>query len=351
MPRLLCIQAHLYGHTHEVLFVGRQRVQGIIEKAGALNVVPAGKPAVSIPATDVAFVTDVIKLVDFDPDYVLVTLKGTQVGEAFRQLDGRRFSEKTVFVSLQNGARNPDQIRTFVPDNRVLGGMVPFNVAISSPEDGSRFYQGTGGDIMIEASEVTEPIAQALREAGVPLRVTDNIKGVLYAKLATNLNNAVNALSGVNLLAEFSQYSFRYIWSRCISEALTIYAAHNIKAVSPFPIPLEAFSYMLAFPDFVCNFLFRNIFKVKAEARSSMGDDFMNRRATEIGDLNGEIVRLAEEIGRGDDVRYCRGVLWLVVEAERRQKEEWGGPEWRPSLTGEQIMAYVEKGIKEDYPF
>lgn len=93
------------------------------------------------------------------------------------------------FVSLQNGARNPDQIRTFVPDNRVLGGMVPFNVAISSPEDGSRFYQGTGGAITIEASEVTEPIAQALREAGMPIHMTDNIKGVLYGKVATNLNN------------------------------------------------------------------------------------------------------------------------------------------------------------------
>lgn len=179
----------------------------------------------------------------------------------------------------------------------------------------------------------------------------------LYGDRDVHLNSpmlkfqAVNALSGVGLLAQLNQYSFRYIWSRCISEALTIYAAHNIKTVSSLLIPIEVLPYLLTLPDFVCNFLFRNIIKVKAEARSSMADDFMNRRATEIGDLNGEIVRLAEEVGRGDEVRYCRGVLWLVVEAERRQKEKLGGVDWRPRLTGEQIMAYVAKGIKEEYPF
>ncbi|RUS33067.1 ketopantoate reductase PanE/ApbA-domain-containing protein [Jimgerdemannia flammicorona] len=333
----------LHTGAHEVLFVGRQRVQNLIRNAGALTVVPVNRPTISIPADKVSFVTDLQDLIAFDPDYVLVTLKGPQVQAAFKELGDLRFDEKTVFISIQNGARNPDLIRTLVPGNLVLGGMVPFNVTIS-PEDGSRFCQGSGGTLYIEQSAKTEPMALALREAGIVIQVSGNITGVLYGKIATNLNNAINALSGIGLLAELSQRSYRHIWSRCITEALSVYFAAGIVSLPVWGFPTEFMPYMLSLPDFVCVLLFRNVIGIKPGAGSSMADDFVNGKPTEIGDLNGEIVRLADEIGKGDDVPYCRGVLWLVQEVERRQRSGWGGAGWRPKLTGEQIRVFCTAG-------
>ena len=54
--------------------------------------------------------------------------------------------------------------------------------------------------------------------------------------------------------------------------------------------------------------------KIDAKARSSMADDLVGGRKTEIDQLNGELVRLAERLGL--DAPVNRRIVELVHDAE-----------------------------------
>ena len=83
--------------------------------------------------------------------------------------------------------------------------------------------------------------------------------------------------------------------------------------------------------------MFRNMFlkmqKIDAEARSSMADDFAAGRPTEIDYLNGEVVTLADALGRRRRSTR-RSSLW-----SSRPK-----PASSRLWSGEELRAHVLKG-------
>jgi 2-dehydropantoate 2-reductase len=75
--------------------------------------------------------------------------------------------------------------------------------------------------------------------------------------------------------------------------------------------------------------------KIDEEARSSMQDDLVRRRPTEIDDLQGEISRRAH--ARGAAAPTCRAVTTLIRQAEAAGE----GP---PRLTPERVEEMVRSG-------
>jgi 2-dehydropantoate 2-reductase len=67
-------------------------------------------------------------------------------------------------------------------------------------------------------------------------------------------------------------------------------------------------------PDWLFNNLFLKLQKIDAKARSSMADDLAAGRRTEVDYLNGELVRLAGDLGA--DAPVNRKVVELIREAE-----------------------------------
>ena len=61
--------------------------------------------------------------------------------------------------------------------------------------------------------------------------------------------------------------------------------------------------------------------KIDAKARSSMADDFAAGRPTEIDYLNGEVVRLAQQLGRKAPVNEA--IVALVKQAEAGVERLW----------------------------
>jgi 2-dehydropantoate 2-reductase len=76
-------------------------------------------------------------------DLVLVTVKSHQTVEAGAEL-GTVLPENTVVVSLQNGVRNVDALRTALPGRQVLAAMVPFNVVRRGP---GVYHRASGGSM------------------------------------------------------------------------------------------------------------------------------------------------------------------------------------------------------------
>ena len=84
-----------------------------------------------------------------------------------------------VIVSLQNGIGNADMLRQRLPGRRVLAGMVPFNVIARGEAE---FHRTTSGDILLERDQGNT--AARLAVAGLPVRASDDITGVLMGQAA-----------------------------------------------------------------------------------------------------------------------------------------------------------------------
>jgi 2-dehydropantoate 2-reductase len=255
---------------------------------------------------------------------VLVTVKSADTADMADTI-ARHAPAEAVIVSLQNGVGNATVLRDRLPGRRVLGGMVPFNVMALGE---GRFHRATSGDIVIERDDADT--AEKLAVPGLAIRPTANIEGVQWGKLLLNLNNALNALSGLPLRRQLGSRPWRQLFADQLAEALAAVRAEGINPVSSTPIPPAWMPPLLRLPDFIFEPLLGRTMKIDPEARSSMWEDLKHGRRTEIDFLQGVITEIAAR--HGLQAPLSRRIVALIRQAERDAK----GP---PGLTPAQIRA------------
>jgi 2-dehydropantoate 2-reductase len=239
---------------------------------------------------------------------VLVTVKSADTAD-MADIIARYAPSDAVIVSLQNGVGNAAILRDRLPGRRVLGGMVPFNVMALGA---GRFHRATSGDIVIEQDEART--AETLSVPGLTMRPTGNIDGVQWGKLLVNLNNALNALSGLSLRQQLGSRPWRQLFADQLTEALAAVRAEGIRPVSPTPVPAAWMPPLLRLPDAIFELLLGRTVKIDPEARSSMWEDLKHGRRTEIDYLQGVITQIA---GRhGLQAPLSRRIVELIRQAE-----------------------------------
>ena len=258
-------------------------------------------------------------------DIVLVTVKSAQTAQAARELAG---VATPVVVSLQNGVRNVDVLREGLPGRRVLAGMVPFNVARVAP---GQYHRGTSGVLMYEAADAAAPLTEACLAADLPSELRDDMLAVQWGKLVMNLNNAINALAGIPLVAELEDRFFRRCLAAAMREALDLLALAKQHVARLLVLPPRWFPRVLPMPDWMFKLIAERFASADPHARSSMRDDLDAGRPTEIDYLQGEVVALAERLGK--DAPINKKLVALVRDAERGGKRDWKGSELFVELT------------------
>lgn len=228
-----------------------------------------------------------------EADYILVTVKSDDTGEAARAIAAHGKKGGTV-VSLQNGVDNSALLTKALPDFRVLAAMVPFNVIRQGK---THFHRASEGAILIERSDAATLLSERFNQAGLPSAETGNIEAVQWTKLAMNLNNALNVLSGQPLKSQLEDADYRAILAQCVTEALAVMRASGIKParigkVRPALIPM-----VLRLPTPLFRLVAAGMLRIDTEARSSMWEDMRHGRRPEIDHLNGKIVREGERLG------------------------------------------------------
>ncbi|THD60072.1 MAG: 2-dehydropantoate 2-reductase [Bradyrhizobium sp.] len=253
---------------------------------------------------------------------VLVTVKSADTA-GIADVIARHAPADAIIVSLQNGVGNVPVLRERLPGRRVLAGMVPFNVIAKGP---GQFHRATSGDILIERDEAGT--AARLSVPGLKMLATDDIAGVQWGKLLVNLNNALNALAGLPLRQQLAQRAWRILFADQIAEGLVAIRAEGIKPVSSTPIPASWTPAMLRLPDAIFEVLLGRTMKIDPEARSSMSEDLLRGRRTEIDYLQGVITGIADR--HGLQAPLSRRIVELIKRAEAAGKGS-------PGLTPEQI--------------
>lgn len=263
---------------------------------------------ISSAALDVATEPDAAR----DADVVLVTVKSASTMQAAHEL-ADALTPGTLVISFQNGVHNTADLRAALPHCRVLAGIIPFNVTQPAP---AHFHQGSSGVLMVERSTALSPVLLAAFEAsGLPLQQCDDMQAVLWAKLLINLNNPLNALSGLPLREELAHRSWRQCLALLQEEGLQVLQAAGIRPAQLTALPARWLPKVLSLPDVFFHRIASRMLAIDPLARSSMWDDLQAGRRTEVDYINGEIVALAKSRGRRAPMNAC--VVALIREAEQ----------------------------------
>lgn len=281
----------------------------------------------TLPPASVHIVTNPLVLASCD--FILVTVKGHDTVHVARQLP-TIIRHDAIVVSFQNGVGNAEILHRALGEHAVLPGMVPFNVLRRGE---AHFHQGTSGVLAIQSLPDGRhaPLVEALNKAGLPAEAFADMRGIQWGKLLVNLNNSINALSGLPLQQQLAQRPYRKVMAACVREGLRVLKRAGIKPRIDAPLPPSLVPTLMELPNALFKIAAKRIVDIDPNARSSMWEDLQRGRKTEVDLLNGEIVRLGAQLDVPTPIN--QRIVDLVKDAEHR-----GAP---PSLAAGELQKLV----------
>ena len=241
-------------------------------------------------------------------DVVLVAVKSVDTETVAQEL-ASVLPPSTLVVSLQNGVDNAWRLSAHLPNP-----VVPAAVYVSAemPGDGRLRHNG-GGSIVAGhplaggvSGDAAGPVLEALVErfvaAGVPCRVSEDIRVDLWTKLTANCAyNAISALTQLRYRHVAGNDGTREVMRMVTEENAAVAAAEGV------PVSFEALDLAV-----------RRIVEVMPEALSSTAQDLAAGRPTEIASLNGFVVRRGQALGVPTPVNRTLQALVGLAEQARR---------------------------------
>src|SRR5438034_1557538 len=225
---------------------------------------------------------------------VLFSVKSTDTERAGAAL-APYVERDAVVVSLQNGVDNAERLAA-VLGREVVPAVVYVAVEMAGP--GHVRHHGRR-ELLIGRSEASERIAAAFVAAGVPVEVSDNAIGALWAKLVVNC--AYNALSAITQLPYgrlVKGEGVPAIMQDVVDECLAVARAAGVT------VPGDL---LKAVPQ---------IAETMPGQFSSTAQDLSRGKPTEIDHLNGFVVRKGDALGVPTPAN--RVLLALVKLLEQR---------------------------------
>lgn len=211
-------------------------------------------------------------------DLTLITVKAHQTEAAAAQLP-LLMADGGVALTLQNGIGNLETMAAVVGPERLLTGVTTLGVTLL--EIGRIRHAGQGPVLIgrppgaLVTDETLRLIVEVFRGAGLDCRETADIMAAVWDKLLINVGiNSVTALTRLrNGQLLIAPEAWR-VASAAVQEAWQTALASGVK---PSPEPLSRM---------------RQVCQATANNRSSMLQDVLAKRQTEIDAINGQIVRL-----------------------------------------------------------
>ena len=211
-------------------------------------------------------------------ELVVVFVKSTFTEDALRD-NKKLFGDKTLVMTLQNGAGNDRKIAKYVNKKNIIIGTSKHN---SVNLGGGKVRHSGSGETTIgsnlENNTNLDKIQAILEESGFKVEKTNDIQRVIWSKLFVNLS--INTFTAITRAPIGSMIENKYAWDfaeKMICEAVDVAEADGTH-----------FSYreVLNMVHHVC--------EDAGKGYSSMSQDVMNCRLTEIDAINGAIVEQAK---------------------------------------------------------
>ena len=237
------------------------------------------------------------------PDLVLVCVKAHQTQKAAEKIKAV-LGQGIRLLTLQNGVGNLEILSKVFGTEKVLGGTTAEGATLLGP--GHIRHAGQGDTIIGPEGDPDGPIAEvvsAFNAAGFNTRSVKNVNDLIWGKLIINVG--INALTAITRLKNGRLPEIkgtRAVMEKAVGEAVAVARAKNIDL--PYPDPQKR---VLE----VCQATAGNI--------ASMLQDVLKQRITEVGFINGAIVREGGALGISTPVNHT---LTCLVEAIQETYQE-----------------------------
>jgi 2-dehydropantoate 2-reductase len=205
-------------------------------------------------------------------------------------------AREAAIVSLQNGVDNPERLAA-VLGREVIPGVVYVAVEMAGP--GHVRHHGRR-ELAIGRAAASEAVAATFRAAGVPIEISDNVAGVLWAKLIVNC--AYNALSAITQLPYgrlVQGGGVPAVMRDIVDECLAVAHAAGVEVAGDMHKAAE------------------RIAQTMPGQYSSTAQDLARGKKTEIDYLNGIVVRKGEALGVPTPVNRVLLALVKLLETTK----------------------------------
>jgi 2-dehydropantoate 2-reductase len=262
-------------------------------------------------------------------DYLLLTVKSYDTRSAMKDIvaaiQERDMEEGNLpyFVSFQNGLGNEEIMMNLLgpgKGSRVIGGVTSHGLTFLFPahiyhagegetvigamhEDGGEGKEGEDGPPT--SPETLGVLADALTDCGITTRVSDNIRGEIWAKAIVNAGiNPLTAITGLKNGALLED-PLSTLSNMVCREAIQVARACDVNL-----------------PD--CDLIkkTRNVIRLTAENHSSMLQDILKRRRTEVDNINGRIAAWGASRKLETPLNCSLHALVKGIEKRRRESKK-----------------------------
>jgi len=272
---------------HEVTLIGRpQHVQAVQRSGLRLQTIDSDRHIQLRASTE----PDAVR----GAELVLFSVKSTDTEAAGKAL-APHVERDAAILTLQNGVDNAERLAATL-GREVIPAVV--YVAVEMAGAGHVRHHGRG-ELVIASSKQSGAIAAAFGAAGVPVEISDNVAGALWAKLIVNC--AYNALSAITQLPYgrlVQGAGMPEVMREVVDECLAVAQAAGVK------VPGDMHEAV------------RRIAQTMPGQYSSTAQDLTRAKKTEIDHLNGFVVRKGEPLGVRTPVN--RVLLALVKTLESK---------------------------------
>ncbi|MGA0597880.1 ketopantoate reductase family protein [Enterovirga sp. CN4-39] len=280
--------ARLAQAGHSVTMIGRRGHVAAMRERGLILETATGTEPVRVEASEEpAGIASA--------DLVLVSVKSNDVDATGRGIAPYLDAGAQV-VSLQNGVDTAERLEQAI-GRPVIPSAVYVAVEMTGP--GHVRHHGRG-ELVIGSGPSSSAVAMLLREAGIPTEVSDNVVGVLWAKLIVNC--AYNALSAIPHLPYghlVAVAGVPEVMDDVVAECLQVAARAGVTL--PGDVPAAVRGLAASMPS----------------QFSSTAQDLARGKTSEIDHLNGYVVRKAAELGIAAPANRALWVMVKLMEARR----------------------------------
>lgn len=237
-------------------------------------------------------------------DLVILCVKSYSTEDACKDIK-ELMSDKTFILTLQNGIGNVQVLNDHFGAERVIAGVTNHGATLLTA--GHVRHAGKGDTIIgMAKGKMLGPArdtANLLTKCGFETKISKDIDSVIWSKLVINVG--INALTGITRLKNgmLIQYSgTREVLRNAVQEAVRIVKRKRIKLAYDDPIQKV---------ESVC--------KATAANVSSMLQDVLNAKRTEIDYINGAINRQGKALGIPTPVNEVLTNLIKTIESSYKE--------------------------------
>ena len=215
-------------------------------------------------------------------DLVIVFVKSIHTLKAI-QSNQDIILDDTVVLSLQNGYGNTEDIETLVKRENIIVGTTSHGATLLGP--GKIKHAGVGmtyiGALDEKSRYKAEKIKGIMQNCGIDAEVSENILELIWSKLIINI--AINPLTAILKIENGKLLESSY--SLDLMQDLVYESVSIAKEIG---LNLEKDETLEKVKN-VANNTYSN--------KSSMLQDILNKRETEIDKINGAVVKVGEKVG------------------------------------------------------